>query len=84
MPSYTELAGLSNKYPTSLVFNYPIITMQLFIYLHIYIPILYNLRKYSIYVCVCVCVCVYIYILTLYAFQKMSCIYIKLKDIIYI
>ena len=36
-----------------------------------------------IYVCMYVCIYKYIYIdiLTLYAFQKMSCIHIKLKDI---
>ena len=40
--------------------------------MHIYI---------HMYICLYVYIYIYIYILTLYAFQKMSCIYIKLKDI---
>ena len=50
---------------------------MIYIYItYIVCSILYVL--YSIYA---VYIYIYIYILTLYAFQKMSCIYIKLKDI---
>ena len=42
-------------------------------YIYIIFLYIYNYMYIHIYM--------YVYILTLYAFQKMSCIYIKLKDI---